>query len=54
MKAIWNGEVLAISNETVVLEGNHYFPPASLNMQFFKKSEKIRFALGKARLLTMM
>ena len=39
MKAIWNGEVLADSNETVVVEGNHYFPPSSLNMQFFKPSD---------------
>ena len=40
MKAIWNNEVLADSGETVIVEGNHYFPLASLNMQFFKKSEK--------------
>jgi uncharacterized protein (DUF427 family) len=40
MKAIWNGEVIANSNDTVVVEGNHYFPSTSLNMQFFKKSEK--------------
>jgi uncharacterized protein (DUF427 family) len=40
MKAVWNDEVLADSDETIVVEGNHYFPPASLNMQFFKKSEK--------------
>jgi len=40
MKAIWNGEVLANSNETQVVEGNHYFPPNSLNMQFFKQSDK--------------
>jgi len=40
MKAIWNNQVLANSNETVVVEGNHYFPPSSLNMQFFKQSEK--------------
>lgn len=38
MKAIWNGELLADSNETVVVEGNHYFPPASLRRQFFKNS----------------
>jgi uncharacterized protein (DUF427 family) len=38
MKAIWNGEVLADSNDTVVVEGNHYFPPASLNRQFFSDS----------------
>jgi uncharacterized protein (DUF427 family) len=40
MKAIWNGEELANSNETQVVEGNHYFPPNSLNMQFFKQSDK--------------
>ncbi len=31
MKAIWNGAVLAESDETVVVEGNHYFPPGSLD-----------------------
>jgi uncharacterized protein (DUF427 family) len=38
MKAIWNGEVLAESDETAVVENNHYFPPASLRRQFFKDS----------------
>jgi len=38
MKAMWNGEVLAQSNDTVVVDGNHYFPPASLNRQFFSDS----------------
>ncbi|WP_332878897.1 DUF427 domain-containing protein [Massilia sp. S19_KUP03_FR1] len=40
MKAIWNGEVLADSNDTVVVEGNHYFPPSTLHLDFFKKSDK--------------
>lgn len=31
MKATWNGIVLAESDHTVVVEGNHYFPPASVN-----------------------
>lgn len=31
MKAVWNGVVIAQSDDTVVLEGNHYFPPESLN-----------------------
>lgn len=31
MKAIWNGVVIAESEDTVVVEGNHYFPDASLN-----------------------
>ncbi len=34
MKAIWNGEVIAESNDTVVVEGNHYFPAASLKREF--------------------
>jgi uncharacterized protein (DUF427 family) len=38
MKAVWNGEVLAESDATVIVEGNHYFPPASLKRQFFKDS----------------
>lgn len=38
MKAIWNKQVLAESNETVVVEGNHYFPESSLHKQFFKDS----------------
>ncbi len=38
MKAIWNGAVLAESNETVVVEGNHYFPPATIRSEFFKPS----------------
>jgi uncharacterized protein (DUF427 family) len=34
MKAIWNGQVIAESDDTVVVEGNHYFPESSLNRQF--------------------
>ena len=40
MKAIWNNEVIADSEATVVVEGNHYFPASSLKMEYFKKSEK--------------
>ena len=39
MKAIWNGTVLAHSHETINVEGNQYFPPSSVNMDFFEKSE---------------
>ena len=39
MKAIWNGRLLAESNETVVVENNHYFPVSSLKMKFFNASE---------------
>lgn len=37
-KAIWNGAVLAESDDTVVVEGNHYFPRVSLNDEFFSDS----------------
>ncbi len=30
MRAIWNGTVIAESDDTVVVEGNHYFPEASV------------------------
>ena len=39
MRAIWNGTVLAESDETVVVENNHYFPPQSVNREFFTESE---------------
>jgi uncharacterized protein (DUF427 family) len=39
MKAIWNGAVLAESNETIVIEGNHYFPEDSINKEYFQPSE---------------
>ena len=39
MKAIWNGAVLAESDETVVVENNHYFPPSSLRQEHLKPSD---------------
>ena len=38
MKAIWNGVVIAESDDTVVVEGNHYFPDASVNRQYLSFS----------------
>ena len=38
MRAIWNGTVIAESDETIVVEGNHYFPPDSVNKEFFADS----------------
>ena len=38
-KAVWNGTILAESDKTVVVEGNHYFPPDSLNRQYFNASK---------------
>jgi uncharacterized protein (DUF427 family) len=34
MKAVWNGAVIAESDDTVVLEGNHYFPASALNRDY--------------------
>ncbi len=34
MKAVWNGAVIAQSDDTVLVEGNHYFPAASLKREF--------------------
>ncbi|WP_405572543.1 DUF427 domain-containing protein [Winogradskyella sp. Asnod2-B02-A] len=39
MKAIWNNKVIAESNNTVVIEGNHYFPEESLNKAFCISSD---------------
>jgi uncharacterized protein (DUF427 family) len=38
MKATWNNAILAESNDTVVVEGNHYFPPESVNREYFQES----------------
>ena len=38
MKAIWNGTVIAESDDTVVVEGNHYFPASSLNREYVLES----------------
>jgi uncharacterized protein (DUF427 family) len=39
MKATWKGAVLAESDDTVVVEGNHYFPAGSMNREYFRESE---------------
>ncbi|MFN0139100.1 MAG: DUF427 domain-containing protein [Pyrinomonadaceae bacterium] len=39
MKATWNGVTLAESNDTIVVEGNHYFPPDAINTDYFQPSE---------------
>lgn len=38
VKAIWNGQVIAQSNDTVVVEGNHYFPFDSVDQNFLRTS----------------
>lgn len=38
MKAIWNNKILAESNDTIMVENNHYFPPNTIKKEFFKDS----------------
>jgi uncharacterized protein (DUF427 family) len=39
MKAVWKDAVLAESDQTVVVEGNHYFPPEAVHRQYLKPSD---------------
>ncbi len=39
MKAIWNGTLLAESDDTVVVDGNHYFPRDAVNTSYLRPSE---------------
>lgn len=39
MKASWNDKILAESDSTEVVEGNHYFPQESLNIDYLSASE---------------
>jgi len=36
MKAVWNNQVIAESNDTIVVENNHYFPKESVNPEYLK------------------
>jgi uncharacterized protein (DUF427 family) len=38
MKAEWNGAIIAESDNTVVVEGNHYFPPDSVRQEYLQPS----------------
>ncbi|HET6341352.1 MAG TPA: DUF427 domain-containing protein [Gemmatimonadota bacterium] len=38
-KAYWNGAVIADSDETIVFEGRHYFPPGSVHRKYLQKSQ---------------
>lgn len=45
--ATWQGRVLASSDDTVIVEGNHYFPPDSVQTEYFKPSETTTFCPWK-------
>jgi uncharacterized protein (DUF427 family) len=38
-KAIWNDQILAESDQTIRIEGNHYFPPGSVSREFLTPSD---------------
>lgn len=39
-KAIWNNTVIAESDETIIVEGNHYFPPGSIKPKYFQEASQ--------------
>jgi uncharacterized protein (DUF427 family) len=39
VKAIWNGVTIAESDRTILIEGNHYFPPESVHMEYLTPTE---------------
>jgi uncharacterized protein (DUF427 family) len=39
MRATWNGATIAESEDTVVVEGNHYFPPGSVRAEYLRDSD---------------
>lgn len=40
VKALWNNQVIAESEDTIVIENNHYFPADAIKAEFFTDSEK--------------
>lgn len=49
MRAVWNGVTLAESDRTVVVEGNHYFPPEAVNHEHLRPSETHTICPWKGR-----
>ncbi len=49
VEAVWNGVVLARSDNTVVVEGNHYFPPEAIKREHFSTSSKQTVCPWKGR-----
>jgi uncharacterized protein (DUF427 family) len=39
VKAIWNGEIIAESDKTIIVEGNHYFPQESVKHEYLKETQ---------------
>lgn len=56
MQAVWNGVVVAESDDTVVVEGNHYFPRESLREELLELSDRRSVCpwKGQAQYLTLL
>jgi uncharacterized protein (DUF427 family) len=39
MKALWNNQVIAESDQTIIIENNHYFPAESVKKEYFKPTD---------------
>ncbi len=46
-RAIWNNQVLAQSDRTIVIEGNHYFPRSDVRIDLLKENPTTTFCLWK-------
>lgn len=55
VQARWNGAVIADSNSTILLEGNHYFPPSAINRDFLEATDHTTVCpwKGTARYFTL-
>lgn len=49
VKAIWNGVVIAESEKTVTVEGNHYFPPETVRKQYLVPSDTLSICPRKGK-----
>ena len=48
-RAIWNDVVVADADETVIVEGNHYFPPESVDERYLQAAERTSVCPWKGR-----
>lgn len=47
MKAVWHGHTIAESNDPLLIEGNYYFPPESVDKEYLKPSKLIYLCYWK-------
>lgn len=55
VQARWNGATIAESDATILIEGNHYFPPEAINRDFLEATSETSFCpwKGTARYFTI-